>query len=124
MKIIVADDDAIMTELLSEYFKELGHEVSVAYSGSELIEAALRNPPDLICSDIDMPGLHGESAQAMAEMCPELRSVPFIVVTGHPKEKIYALGLSPDTSVICKPIDFGELDKAVQKIEARIKKNG
>lgn len=123
MKIVVADDDPVMVSMLADHLADLGHSVTGVYDGAALIDAAMKNHPDLIISDIDMPGVRGEAAQAMIEMYPPLQDIPFIAVTGIPKKRLYDLGLSQCTVIIEKPVNFDELDAAVSKIEARRNKS-
>lgn len=117
MRIIIADDDPLVVDMLSEYLEGAGHIIERVYDGSALMKELMETPPDLVISDINMPGIRGESAQAMIENYPALQNIPFIVVTGTPKEKVYELGLSPDTIVLNKPVDFSELDEAVKKFQ-------
>lgn len=122
MKIITADDDPIITEMLSDYLgTECGNEVICVSNGKELIAEVIKSKPDLIISDIDMPGIRGESVQAMVEMYPPMQGIPFIVITGTSKDVIYALGLSQNTIVLTKPIDFSALDAAILKATGRSK---
>lgn len=117
MRIIIADDDPLVVDMLSDYLEGAGHTIERVYDGSALMKELMETPPDLVISDIDMPGIRGESAQAMIENYPALKEIPFIVVTGTPKERVYALGLSPDTIVLSKPVDFSALDEAVKKFQ-------
>ena len=56
-KVMVCDDEAIITMLLEEYLTATSHEVvGVASSGKESVEAARRLKPDVIIMDIVMPG--------------------------------------------------------------------
>ncbi len=117
MRIIVADDDPLVVDMLSEYLEGAGHTIERVYDGKALMKEMMEATPDLVISDIEMPGIRGESAQTMIEDFPAIQKIPFIVITGIPKEKVYALGLSQDTVVLGKPVDFSALDEAIKKYQ-------
>ena len=64
-RILVVDDDEVMRELLSALLELQGYEVAVAASGEDGV-ALLRspNPPEMILTDLQMPGLEGEALTA------------------------------------------------------------
>lgn len=119
MKILIADDDKLSVELLSEYLNELNHIIIKTYDGEELIKTAITEKPDLIITDIHMPKLKGDTTIAMMEHYPELQTIPIIVVTATPEHEIYSLGLPFEVPVIFKPIDFSKLKVEIKKIEAK-----
>ncbi|MCX5785900.1 MAG: response regulator [Elusimicrobia bacterium] len=122
MNILVADDDPSIVELLLDHLRDLGYNVTGVYDGQALMDEAIKNTPDLIISDIDMPGMSGEVAQSMIELYPPLQKIPFIVITGTTKARIPALGLSQNTVILTKPVDFNDLDAIVSDIASKIKK--
>lgn len=119
MKILIADDDKLSVELLSEHLKESNYTVITTYDGEELIKTALTEKPDLIITDIHMPKLKGDTTIAMMEHYRELQNIPVIVLTATPEHEIYSLGLPFDVPVILKPVDFAKLLAEVKKIEDR-----
>jgi CheY-like chemotaxis protein len=121
MKILIADDDKLSIELLSEYLKESGHTIIKTFDGEEMIKTALNEKPDLILTDIHMPKMKGDTTIAMMENYPELQNVPVIVVTATPENEIYSLGLPFEVPVVLKPIDFPKLAAEIKKIESRKK---
>jgi DNA-binding response OmpR family regulator len=80
--IVVADDDKILTQLLTRMFEEEGYEVRVAHDG----EAAYQYLKDDKCKamllDIRMPGING--AELLMLMAAERIKVPVIVMAGFP----------------------------------------
>ncbi len=75
-KILVADDDALIRLELSTALKDLGFEVVASVStGTEALDYAKRNRPDLCILDVHMPGLDGIAVAgelAGARICPVL----------------------------------------------------
>src|SRR5204863_8550332 len=80
--VLLADDHAIVTEGLSALLT--GHDLDVVGTvgdGHELIEAALRLRPDVMVTDLSMPGLSG--LDALARLNAERRESRVIVLTLH-----------------------------------------
>ena len=67
MKILVADDDNLFLQMISDILTEAGHEVIVTKSGRDALELAIVEPPDLVILDIILPELLG------TEVTEELR---------------------------------------------------
>ena len=110
-RILVVDDDEVMRELLFALLMVQGYEVFAAASGlegSELLRG--KNPPKLILTDLQMPGLQGESlTAALREAAPA--SALLIGMSGsRPSE---ALLRSLD-AFLPKPFDFLKLEAAIQ----------
>jgi len=71
MKILVADDDALIRRLLSALLNKLGHEVEVVEDGAAALKAlSVDKPPDLAILDWLMPGING------SEICRKIRGQP------------------------------------------------
>lgn len=84
-KIIVADDEALIRKLVSDFLKKSGYDVIEAEDGDETLELFKKNRDsiDLIILDIMMPGLNGW------EVCKKIRessSVPIIMLTARSEE--------------------------------------
>lgn len=84
-KIIVADDEALIRKLVSDFLKKSGYEVIEAEDGDQTLELfkKFRDSIDLIILDIMMPGLNGW------EVCKKIRessTVPVIMLTARSEE--------------------------------------
>jgi len=90
-KILLIDDDASLLDALSLAFEDAGHDVVTAADGHRGFEAARRDAPHAIVSDVNMPGLDGFS------LCKKLResgsAVPLVLLTSRDNEIDEALGL-------------------------------
>jgi two-component system, response regulator PdtaR len=81
LRIAVADDEPDIRDYFQMILPRLGHEVvCVATNGRELVEQCRQTQPDLVITDVRMPGLSG--LDAAAEITAE-RPVPVILVTAH-----------------------------------------
>ncbi|HMA97431.1 MAG TPA: PAS domain S-box protein [Polyangiaceae bacterium] len=84
-RVLVIEDNVDAADSLREALEVGNHEVLVARTGPEGVEAARRLKPDAILCDIGLPGLDGYGvAQALrADPDPALRSVLMVAVTGY-----------------------------------------
>jgi DNA-binding response OmpR family regulator len=90
-RILFADDDLSLLEVLGLALEDAGHEVLRAEDGLAALSLARRASPDLIVSDVTMPGLDGFT------LCKRLREagdpVPILLLTSRDGELDEALGL-------------------------------
>ncbi|MFK7739231.1 MAG: response regulator [Planctomycetota bacterium] len=73
MKILIADDHAIIRDGLAKLLREKGHEVvGEASDGREAVQLALEKKPDIVVMDVGMPGMNGvEATRKLAEATPQ-----------------------------------------------------
>jgi CheY-like chemotaxis protein len=82
LHILVVDDEPVLTELLSDLLKSVGHDVEHARDGRVALRMALATPYDVILSDLKMPGLDGQGLyEEVCRQRPAMRS-RFIFSTG------------------------------------------
>ncbi len=90
-KVLLVDDDRALLDALSLALENERHEIVTATDGIEGLAAAEREKPDVIVSDITMPGLDGFA------LCKRLRDrkidVPIVLLTSRDSEIDEALGL-------------------------------
>ncbi|MBA1156540.1 hybrid sensor histidine kinase/response regulator [Microvirga mediterraneensis] len=83
-RILLAEDIEVNQELAKFLIEAEGHEVDIAWNGSEAIEAVRRKTYDLVLMDVQMPGMDGLAAtQAIRALPPPLSSVPIIAMTAN-----------------------------------------
>lgn len=109
-KILIVDDEEMITEMLSDYLGDEGYEVYTANSAAGALEL-LPKKPDLIILDINMPGMDG------LELCRTIREhvcCPILFVTARISEqdKINGLQYGGD-DYITKPFSLKELSARV-----------
>ena len=105
--ILVVDDEPQIRRVLRMTLSSNGYDVIEAGNGQEAVEMVVRENPDLILLDVNMPGMTG------LEACRKIRmsfSIPIIMVTVRSSEqdKILALDSGADDYVV-KPFAIGEL---------------
>lgn len=118
MKILVAEDDTLVREMLDAFLTDLGHTVQSAENGAELVKLALNEKPDLIVTDLHMPEMTGNSMIAMLDMYAPLAGIPVIMVTGATKSELADFGIPSEIPILTKPVDFDKLTAEVNKIAA------
>ncbi|HEX4056026.1 MAG TPA: response regulator [Tepidisphaeraceae bacterium] len=83
--IIIADDEAFLTQLLSYNIQKSGAEVFVVRNGLELCALAESKRPDLIITDYQMPVMDGLTACKRLKQNPTTADIPILMLTarGH-----------------------------------------
>jgi len=107
MRILIVDDEPQITRVLRTSLVSNGHEVTVAQDGADALEKFLKAEPDLVITDLAMPGMDG------IELTREIRErsdVPIIVlsVRSNDLSKVAALDEGAD-DYITKPFSIQEL---------------
>jgi phosphoserine phosphatase RsbU/P len=82
--ILLVDDDQQVREFLGLALRRSGYYVIEADSGVAALPMARHHRPDLIVSDVDMPGGDGASLLREIRLDPELRSGQIVLMTGSP----------------------------------------
>lgn len=82
-RVLVVDDVADVTDMLSVLLTHAGYDVSTASSAREAISMAQAQAFDVIISDIGMPEMNGYELARTLRSLPDYRSVPMVAVTGY-----------------------------------------
>jgi two-component system cell cycle response regulator len=120
VRILVADDDVVLTHLLDERLRERGHEVRIAHDALQAWQMARREPPDLILLDIKMPGGTGLAVLRRLKTNQAVRHVPVIVITAAEEQSILQqiLALQPD-ALLRKPVKLTDIDFEISRLLVR-----
>ncbi|OBZ10866.1 MULTISPECIES: response regulator transcription factor [Bacillales] len=117
-KILIADDDAHIRELITLFLRNEGFEIIEAKDGAEALAIVENAQVDLVILDIMMPNLNGW------ELCREIRridsNIPLLMVTvkGESAQKVKGFQLGAD-DYLTKPFDPMEL---VMRVKALLKR--
>lgn len=82
-RVLVADDDLAIRELIRIRLRQNGLEVLEAADGQEAIDRIKADRPDLIVLDLKMPRLTGYEVMEQVQADPECRRIPVIIITAH-----------------------------------------
>ncbi len=119
-QLVISDDDDQMRELLANWFQRVGYRTAVARDGRELIAlldeiAEQGTLPDLVISDVRMPGMDGLSA--LARIHARFPEVPVVLITSFGDRTTHRrareLGAA---AVLDKPFDLRELVDTVESL--------
>jgi two-component system KDP operon response regulator KdpE len=119
MKILVIEDDGVLTRLLIAQLTHIGYEVVTAACGQEGLRLAYQQNPDLVVLDVMMPGMDGwETCRRLRE----LSDVPIIMLTakGEEEDVIHGLELGAD-DYLRKPCSLHELELRIGAVLRRVK---
>lgn len=108
--VLVVDDAADMRDLIQELLTDEGYDVVTAQSGHQALSVLETRTPDLVITDLLMPGMDGFALRAEMLRRPALAQVPVIVLSSfwqRPSETLEAV------DVIGKPLDMDRLLRAV-----------
>lgn len=116
-KLLLIDDDESLTELLSDYLRKQGHNVSIASDGLDGVRQLFAHKPDLAVLDVTMPYRDGWQT---LERIREMSQIPVIMLTARAEEmevlKGFALGAD---DYVTKPFSFAQLAARVNAVLAR-----
>jgi two-component system response regulator ChvI len=110
--IIIAEDNALIAEMVSDILSEEGYTVQVFGDGRAALNAVIEAPPALVLLDLDLPIMRGE--QVLTYIREQLGAdLPIIVMTaGRPQVTLHLEGA---TAFLAKPFGLPELLACVAK---------
>lgn len=82
-RIILADDDELIGELVSDAFISAGHAVGWLKDGRAALDVVKRRPPDLLILDCNMPEMSGIMVLRELRKSPALYNLPVLALTGR-----------------------------------------
>jgi DNA-binding NtrC family response regulator len=113
-RILIVDDEPLITEVLSEHFKG-EYEVETALNGTDALTAILRQRPDIVLLDINMPRMNG--VEVLRDIKQIDQSIAVIMVTANEQIALAAEALKSGAfGYVPKPFDFRYLDHMVAAI--------
>ncbi len=115
-RVLIADDDDLLIELVTFTLESRGHEVVTADDGDLAIERAQAERPDLIVLDGMMPGRDGLEVLRELRQDRELANVPVIMLSARKQERDVVGGLAQGADdYLVKPFMPEELAMRVTK---------
>ena len=120
-QLLLADDDPDMADYMRRLLEPHWH-VTVARSGREALDLALRQPPDVLLTDVMMPGLNGFELVRELRQHSSTRSVPIIMVSARAGEGSHLDGLAAGADdYLVKPFSARDLVARVENLLMRRK---
>lgn len=116
-RVLVVDDNPDMAELMRELLASRGYDVATVRDADEAEVEIRRHHPDLILSDVVMPGRSGYELCRQLKEDPETRLIPFLLITGlsDREDKVKGIEAGAD-DFLNKPIFPAELFARVKSL--------
>ena len=113
-KILIVEDNPRNMRLLEMTLGAKSHNLLKATDGEEALDIAVRERPDLIIMDIELPKVNGLAATKKLREIPEFRHIPIIAITAYAMkgDREKAIGAGCD-AYLPKPINTRELPKMI-----------
>jgi len=109
-RVLIADDDPYIRQLLELALSEAGYDVTSAIDGYELVRLAQDRPPGLILVDLAMPRMDGYEAIRQLRNDTRTAHVPMLILTARTNAKDVVTGFETGADdYIAKPFDISEL---------------
>jgi len=117
LKVLIADDDKELCQLLRAVLLSQGHEVLFAFDAMQALTVARDSTPDVIVLDINMPGGTGVGALEKIKINMKTSTIPVLVITASTSEQhsttMKQIGAA---EFMQKPLDLDEFIEAIHRI--------
>jgi CheY-like chemotaxis protein len=122
-KILIAEDERDIRDLVAFTLRFAGHEVFAATNGEEAVEMAPNVNPDIILMDVRMPRMTGYEACKVMKQNPDLRDIPVVFLSAKGQEAEIQQGLDAGAEeYLLKPFAPDQLTSRVKVILAKFGK--
>jgi len=122
-KILIAEDERDIRDLVAFTLRFAGHEVFAAANGEEAVEMAPKVNPDLILMDVRMPRMTGYQACKAMKANPDLKDIPVVFLTARGQESEIQEGLDAGAEeYLLKPFAPDHLTARIKTILAKFGK--
>ena len=119
-RIVVADDDADIRDLVAFKLQQVGHEVVAVGDGASAVKECQAQVPDLVVLDVMMPGMSGLDACRALRQDPAMATVPVILLTARAQESDIEQGFNAGADdYVVKPFSPRELASRVAAVLQR-----
>ncbi|NJR67034.1 MAG: response regulator [Leptolyngbyaceae cyanobacterium CRU_2_3] len=115
--ILVVEDTPSEMELMSHYLRESGYRVINALSAKEALDKAVEQKPDVVVTDVVMPGMSGFELCRSLKKHPVTEKVPIVICTSKDQEidRLWGMRQGAD-AYITKPFTREQLIRVVKSV--------
>jgi CheY-like chemotaxis protein len=122
LTVLVVEDFEDNRFMMRRLLEMSGYRVIEAVNGSQAVEFAVTERPDMILMDLSLPVLDGLAATRRIRESDGLGHVPIVAVSAHDSADFHTEALAAGCNeYVTKPIDF---DRLVQILDRLVKKSG
>jgi two-component system, cell cycle response regulator DivK len=116
--VLLVEDDLDGRRMYAEWLRGAGFRVLEAHNGLQALERAFEQRPDIIVSDLNIPGIDGFELTRRLKQDPRTHDVPVLAVTGYA-----AFAAEPERAtragcdgVLPKPCSFEDLESSIRDL--------
>jgi CheY-like chemotaxis protein len=121
-KILVAEDERDIRDLIAFTLQFAGHQVLTANNGEEAVQMTQKEIPDLVLTDVRMPKMTGYEACKLIKADPTTQHIPVVFLSAKGQEAEVQTGLdSGADEYLLKPFAPDQLTRKVAEILGRPK---
>jgi signal transduction histidine kinase len=114
-RILVVEDNADAAATMRDFLELSGHEVELACSGKDGVEAARQFHPEIVLCDLGLPGMDGYQVAAALRRDPDTASAKLIAVTGYGRDEDRRKSKEAGFDLhLTKPVDPAQLRRLLQ----------
>lgn len=115
--ILIVEDSPSELELMSHYLNESGYNVIKASGAKEALEKAVSEQPDVIVTDVVMPGMSGFELCRSLKRNPATQKVPIVICSSKNQEidRLWAMRQGAD-AYVTKPYTREQLLRAIKSV--------
>jgi DNA-binding response OmpR family regulator len=119
LKVLIADDDKVFVELVSARLRAKGYKVVSALDAMQAFMLAIREVPDAILLDVNMPAGNGLEVLKKLKGSAKTGTIPVIIVSGVVDSRLpWAAQQLGATELLAKPASFAQILAALQRVLA------
>lgn len=111
--VLVAEDSSDLRGLLVEVLEAEGCDVVAVASGGRALSEMMQRPPDLLITDLFMPGMSGFALRSLMLKRPSLARIPVIVLSAYWHRPSETLEVA---DVLTKPLNIDRLIESVRRL--------
>ncbi|MCK4889560.1 MAG: response regulator [Candidatus Aminicenantes bacterium] len=121
LRVVIIDDDKIIRKTLEKYFIELDFEVTVTEDGESAMKLIEENKPELVISDMLIPGTHGIEICKRIKHNPNLSGIKVILMSSvYKRSDTVSKELECNYDIFLeKPFDFNDLVGVMRQINLK-----
>lgn len=116
-KILIAEDERDIRDLITFTLRFAGHDIVAAANGEEAVQKALKEKPDLVLMDVRMPRMTGYEACKKMKSEESIKHIPVVFLSAKGQDSEVTAGLDAGAvEYILKPFSPDQLTERVRTI--------
>lgn len=114
-RILVIEDQKLLSQLYRSALATANHTVVLAYTGEDGVAEALREKPDLVILDMNLPGIVGDETATALEKLGIIPQTPLIIASAQGEEARHVADRFRAVALLPKPFPLNTLLAEVEK---------